>query len=289
MSKEEDVYLAEKERQENAGMCACRCSNCEPEASRQLALRMKWITNHNLDASLQDPISLPNLKSARLVLESKDDELNNGIDPDAPIINQKPNAPPPRRIELMPLAVQLSLIIKKHHNEVMGSADRLRASDYVDDSDVWRILDKIYSINTEKDVYKILGCDILQGGVAKLFNHIQVWKMGKDGSEALSKMRAREAATRVIQASTLARLTKQHEEREAKLKEARILTEKKRNQNKLDQLAEREAKRQRKEEREAKKIAADRVKAMKEAQRAMNARMITGLKTGQLMSVQIIS
>ncbi|EGG10129.1 uncharacterized protein MELLADRAFT_60596 [Melampsora larici-populina 98AG31] len=283
MSKDDDIYLAEKEQQEKAGMCACRCSNCEPEASRQLALRMKWITNNNFDAGLQDPISLPNSKSARIVLEACDD-ASNQIDLDAPIINQKRNVPPPRKAELNQLAKQLSGIIFLHHKELMGDSDRLRASAYLDENDIWRVLDKIHTIKTENDVYGILGCDILPGGVAKLFIHIQDWKMGTNGSEALAAIRAREAETRVMQAITLARLTKQHEEREARLKEARDLTEKKRRQSKLDNLAEVEAKRQRKENKDAKKKAADRLKAEKEAQRVVNLRMLTSLKTGQTMS-----
>ncbi|EGG00535.1 uncharacterized protein MELLADRAFT_93207 [Melampsora larici-populina 98AG31] len=253
---------------------------------------MKWLNNNNFDAGLQKPESLPNSTSARLRLESKGDEeegleeTNHENDPDAPIINRKFNAPPPLRIELIPLAEQLALTINDHHKTVMGKADCLRSSNYVDEDDIRRILDRIYTIETDKDVYNILGCDILAGGVAKLFNSIQEWKTGTIGSQAISQMRAREAATRLEQGRTLARLQKQQAERverESKMKEARILTDQKRKKNKEDSLAEKEAKKQRKEQSNEKKKMAAKLKDEQETRRIVNARMIAGLSAGKTM------
>lgn len=290
MSANEDICVAEKERQAKAGMCACRCSNCEPEASKQLSLRMKRLTNGNFDAGLQNPLSFPNPSSARSISEGDCEDLleetNNEDYANVPMINQKPNNRPARKIELIPLAKQLGCAMQDLHQTLMGKADRLRSTDYVDEDDIWRILDRIYTINTEDDVYQILGCDILPGGVAKLFDSIREWKRGTVGSQAISQMRTREAAARVEQGRTLARLQKQHAERikrEAKVKETCILTDQKRKEKEIENREQKEAKRLRQEpSHQKKKVAAER-KAKEEAQRIVNARMIASISSGKSM------
>ncbi|KAH9811392.1 hypothetical protein DFH28DRAFT_900968 [Melampsora americana] len=293
MSTEEQCYVAEKERQEKAGMCLCRCSNCESEACKQLVSKMKWLTISNFDMAVQNPEVMDNAGPARVCVESSLNVLNNvrnleetheSDDPDAPIVNQKLNAPPPRRIELNELANQLTLTIEEHHQLLMENQDRLKTSDYVDDNDIWRILDKIHTIKNQNDIFNLLGCDILPGGVAKLFECINKWKLSTLGAQAISQMRAREAATRLVQAETLSRLQKQHAEREEKAQEDRVLKENKRKLHQMTQLAEQEAKRQRKTDIERKRAAAAKSKADQEAKRASNARMLAGLKAGKSMA-----
>ncbi|EGG03571.1 uncharacterized protein MELLADRAFT_89945 [Melampsora larici-populina 98AG31] len=266
-------------------MPACRCSNCEPEASKLLAANMKWLTLSNFEAGLKNPDILAKLGRQHSNNDelNKNEEAHDDLDPDAPIINPKPNGPPLCRVELMQLVENLTLTIKEHHRVLMDDEDRLKASDYIDDNDIWRVLNKIYTIETYEDVYEILGCDILPGGVAKIVDCINEWKSGDAGSQALSNLRAREAATRLIQAETLARLQKQHEEREAKARESRILIENKRKQNTIDRLAETEAKRQRKEESLKRRTAATKAKSDQVAKRAANSRMIAALASGKSM------
>ncbi|EGF98851.1 uncharacterized protein MELLADRAFT_95094 [Melampsora larici-populina 98AG31] len=281
MSEDEEIYVQEKSRQ--AEMCACRCSNCEPEASKLLAAKMKWLTTSNFDAAIKNPEALADLARQRSNVDAGDiaEDIPTELDPDAPITNRKPNGPPPRRIELMELANQLTLTIKEHHLALMEGHDRLKASAYLTDDDIWRILDRIYTIKTHDDVYNILGCDMLPGGVAKLFKCIEEWNSSSLGAQAMTEMRAREAATRLIQAETLTRLQKQHEERELKAQEARAVKSNKRKQHEVDQLAETEAKRQRKDEKDKKKQAAAKSKADKDARIAANKRMMDGLHAGK--------
>jgi hypothetical protein len=253
---------------------------------------MKWLTNSNFDSALQNAETMANTGHARACEESSSNDLNNvnnlGDTPesdndDAPIVNQKPNAPPPRRIELNELANQLTLTIQEHHQLLMENQDRLKTSDYLDDDDIWRILDKIHTVKNQDDIFKILGCDILPGGVAKLFECIDKWKLSTLGAQAISHMRTREAATRLVQAETLSRLQKQHAEREEKVREDRVRKENKRKLHQMTQLTEQEAKRQRKNDIEKKRLAAAKSKADQDAKRASNARMLAGLKAGKSM------
>ncbi|KAH9806823.1 hypothetical protein DFH28DRAFT_919178 [Melampsora americana] len=287
MRTNEDIYMQEKARQAGARMCACRCSNCEREASKVLAANIKWLTISNFDAAMKDLEFLAALawnKSNNEV--AINEEIPTETNPDAPIVNQKVNGPPPRRIELMQLAHLLICVIEEHHRVLMDDQDRLKPSDYVDDNDIWRILNKIYTIQTVEDVYEILGCDILPGGVKKIFNCIFEWKSGSVGVQAINEMRVQEAATRVKQAETLLILQKQHEEREVKAQEACTLRTLKENQQKrrnLDRLAETTAKKQQKEESNKRKASLAKAKADQELARAKNARMIAALASGKTM------
>ncbi|EGG07847.1 uncharacterized protein MELLADRAFT_85129 [Melampsora larici-populina 98AG31] len=183
----------------------------------------------------------------------------------------------------MQLAEELIRTIEEHHRDLIDDQDRLRPSDYIDDNDVWRILNKIYTIQTIEDVFEILGCDILPGGVEKIYNCIFEWKSGSVGVQAMAEMRAREAATRLIQADTLSRLQKQHEQREAKTLETRTLRENKRKRQNIDRLADTAVKQKRKEDNDKRKASVAKMKANQEVQRAANARMIAGLAAGKTM------
>lgn len=92
----------------------------------------------------------------------------------------------------------------------MEDQDQLRTSDYLDETDIWWILDEINTIKAREDIFEILGCDILPGGVAKLFECIQDWKSSTLGTQAISEMCEREAVIRSEQAQNLLRLKKQH-------------------------------------------------------------------------------
>lgn len=283
MSIDEEVYVVEKARQEQAGMPACRCSNCEPEACRLLAANGKWLTLSNFDTCLANPEALSdferekaNKDDIRLVL----DDIDN---PDAPIVNQKSKGPPARRLELEPLAELMSLTMQNHHEALMENQDRLKAADYLDDDDIWRILNKIYTIDTQDDIYQILGCDILPGGIVKLFECIKDWKADSVGVQAMAKLRSREDATRTLQAETLDRLQKQHDERATQVHNERTRRESKQKEKQFNRLAESAAKRQRKEKSELKKIAEEKLKFKKDEDRARNVRMMSSLRAGKSM------
>ncbi|KAH9816483.1 hypothetical protein DFH28DRAFT_1159692, partial [Melampsora americana] len=279
MSEDEEIYVQEKARQ--AGMCVCRCSNCEPEESKLLAANMKWLTLSNFDVAVKDPKALAEWARQRSELDPTNvtEEIPSELDPDAPIINQKSHGPPPRRIELMQLAEELTLTVKDHHLVLMEGQDRLRPSDYINDDSIWRVLNKIYKIHAVEDVFGILGCDILPGGVKKIYDCIVRWKLDSVGVQAMAEMRAREAATRRTQADTLSRLQKQHDEREAKAQEARTLKENKRKRQNVDRLE----KKKRKEETLQRKASLAKAKAHQEVKRAKNARMIAALASGKSM------
>ncbi|EGG07846.1 uncharacterized protein MELLADRAFT_85128 [Melampsora larici-populina 98AG31] len=191
-------------------------------------------------------------------------------------------------MELKPLAEILTRTIEDHHLLLMEDQDRLKPSDYIDEDDIWRILYKIYTIDAIDDVFKILGCDILPGGVEKIYKCIAEWKLDSVGVQAIREMRTREAAIRVQQAETLARLQKQQEEREKKAQEARTLKEEKKKRLSVDRLAESAAKKIRKEESQKRKDSVAHAKAIQEANRAANARMIAGLAAGKSMFVSNI-
>lgn len=283
MSEDEEIYVVEKARQ--SSMCPCRCSNCEPEASKRLAANMKWLTISNFDEAIKNPEVLSDLQRESTVAEVEmiNEEMNQELDPDAPTTNARANGTPRRRIELIGLAYQLMRTIEEHHRVLMEGQDRLKPSSYVNEDDIWRILDKINSLRTDDDVYNILGCDMLPGAVAKVFKCIKEWKASSVGVQAMTEMRAREAFTRGLQAETLLRLQKQHEEREMKAQQARTSKLKKRKQHEIDQLAEAEAKRHKKEEKDRKKEAAVQAKAKREATVAANKRMMAGLHAGKSM------
>ncbi|EGF97094.1 uncharacterized protein MELLADRAFT_70220 [Melampsora larici-populina 98AG31] len=170
MSDNKEIYVEEKLQQEKAGMCACHCSNCEPEVCRKLAAQMKWLTMANFKAGLQNPDILPHLEVAA-PMASWDTVEDENAEVDAPTFNQNPKRPPPRRNELIQLADLLTLTVKQHHQKLMTNADQLRPTDYVDDDDIWRVLDKIHHIQSKNDVFKILGCDLLLGGVKLMFDY----------------------------------------------------------------------------------------------------------------------
>ncbi|EGG02071.1 uncharacterized protein MELLADRAFT_110464 [Melampsora larici-populina 98AG31] len=227
MSDNKEIYVEEKLQQEKGGMCACHCSNCEPEVCRKLAAQMKWLTMANFKAGLQNPDILPHLEVAA-PMASWDTVEDKNAEVDAPMFNQNPQCPPPRRNELIQLADLLTLTVKQHHQRLMTNANQLRPTDYVDDDDIWR-------------------------------------------------------------AKTLARLQKQHEEQQAKERDARVLKEAKRKRNKIDDVAKKEEKKQRKTKAQQKKDAAAKLKSNQKTQAVVNARMIASLKSGKTMSVSFCS
>lgn len=283
MRIDEDIYLIEKDRQERAGMPKCRCSNCEAEACKILSTRGKWLTVSNFDAGLANPESLEGLGSGRREDDDPDFRPEVFNDPDASIVNQKNKGPPGRRIELIALAELLTRTFENHHEQLMNGEDRLKASDYLDEDDIWRILNKIYLIRTQADVLDILGCDILPGGVVKLFDCIANWRADSVGVEAMERLRARESATRLIQAETLIRLQKQYDERALKALEEQTQKANKRKQIESNRLAGSAAKRQRKETIENKRRAKEEFKIKKKADRPKNARMMEALRAGKTM------
>lgn len=146
MSVNEESYLVGKDRQEKSGMPACRCSNCERDACKILATRGKWLTMSNFDTGLRNPETLMDLQPGNNNANDSELRMNENNDPDSSIVNQKLKGPPARRIELIPLAELLTLTIQNQHEKLMGNEDRLKASDYLDKDDIWRILNQIHSI-----------------------------------------------------------------------------------------------------------------------------------------------
>lgn len=159
----------------------------------------------------------------------------------------------------------------------------MKASDYLDDDDIWRISSKIYTIEAPDDVFQILGCDILPGGVLKLFNCIQDWKKDSVGVEAMAKLRSREAATRLIQSETLIRLQRQQDERAAKANEERAQKENKRKLQEGKRLTDSITKRQKRDEAERRRLNQMNSKARKAEERAQNVRMMAALHSGKTM------
>lgn len=283
MCTDEQIYVDEKERQDKAGMPACRCSNCEPESCKLLFSKGKWLNVCNFDIALDNPECLIHVEEERSIEDSSRLDRDEVDDPDEPIVNQKEKGPPNRRIGLMPLAELLVKTFEEHHENLMKHEDRLKASDYLDIDDIWRILNKIYTIQTETDLLDILGCDILPGGVFKLFNCIKAWKDDSVGVQAMAELRAREAVTRVRQAETLTRLQRQHDDRAAKIQEERTRKENKRKQQQDNQVAGSLAKRHRKEEKEKKKKAQEESNKKRNEERARNVRMMASLHAAQTM------
>lgn len=283
MRIEEEIYLVEKEHQEKAGMPACRCSNCKPEACKLLSTKSKWLTVSNFDTSLENPETLNHLDPEKSQGNDSGFKLNNINMFEQSMVIEKNNRPASQRLELIPLAELLSRTFEIHYQELMNNEERLQASDYLEEDDIWRILNKIHTIEIQEDVFNILGCDILQGGVVKLFDCIQFWRADSVGVEAMEKLRAREAETRLLQAETLNRPQKQHDQQSMKIIAEQTRKSNKRKEQVCNRLAQTLAKRQRKEFMDNKQLAKETSELNKQANHARNGRLMQGLHDGKTM------
>lgn len=93
---------------------------------------------------------------------------------------------------LKSLVIKLLKTYEEHHGGQYPSGDRLRPTDYFSEEDAWRVSGQIDSIQGSQDILNILDCDILKGGVNRLFESLVEWRNGSAGQRRLEDMMEQE-------------------------------------------------------------------------------------------------
>lgn len=142
---------------------------------------MARLTIKNFDRCLEDPNLLTQLPGYP-------EEVI-----DLPSIIKKKNS---KRVEqeedLETLASELLQRYKDHHFKIFLASDRLKPTDYFSEEDAWRVCSQVDSIKDSDDILKILHCDILKGGVNKLFEGLSDWRNGSLGQRQLENLKRKQ-------------------------------------------------------------------------------------------------
>lgn len=236
------------------------CSNCDPEACLQLVKYMHRLTIDNFDLAIEDPNTLMDLPG--YIAE---------VHKELPMVRKKASqVSVSRDHDLDQITQELLKTFEKHYYDRFGRDDRLTSMDYFSEEDAWRIVSKMDTIQTSADVWKILKCDILIGGVEKLFECLRNWRdscYGQKHYENLETLR-RQNEERA-----------EEEQNQAWEKEVEKIERTKQNQENIRLAAEAKMVRDTTRKRKAEAKEADQKKTRLTSER--NKRMLSGLKTGK--------
>lgn len=149
------------------GFQRCRCSHCDKAGCDLILKYMSRLNIENFEDALKEPTLLPDL-----VGYSEENLIDHSAH------RKCASKLPVHEPELESLVIKLLKTYEDHHRTLFNSSDRLRPKDYFSEEDACRISSQIDSIEVSEDIFNIMKCDILKGGVDKLFESSVDWRNG---------------------------------------------------------------------------------------------------------------
>ncbi|EGF98781.1 uncharacterized protein MELLADRAFT_113255 [Melampsora larici-populina 98AG31] len=179
-SKEDPRVLTEQMRELKEGFPSCKCSNCDSEAADYLVHNLPRLCKGNYKQAMKDLFNVegftyPKEKEGTKV--SADDGKGSG----SKSVKKKRGALLDPALE--ELADELVYIFDLHYQDIFGEDDYCESTDYFGLDEAKGIVQSLDNITCASDVKKLMGGDLLVGGVDTVFNYISDWKTRDIGME----------------------------------------------------------------------------------------------------------
>jgi hypothetical protein len=160
VSKDDPNYLNEESRQKSNNFDPCKCSNCEPEAAKEIHDSAHLFTKENFEHILSDPSQftegLPEYIKPKKKRNTK----------------KKIKSRFPKHI-IEKISQDVAASFKEFYHEVMGPKPRSKANQYFNKADAKAVAEAIEHIEEPNLIAKLIGGEWFDNQVNKMFLFIK--------------------------------------------------------------------------------------------------------------------
>ncbi|KAH9470560.1 hypothetical protein Pst134EA_007807 [Puccinia striiformis f. sp. tritici] len=168
---DDPFYIKEVQREKSAGMPACRCSNCAPEAAQTLLKCLSIASKENFDNIMDDQLAPPENYNLKHKFPSKRPAVKKRkfTEKDAP--------------EVKEFSRVLCEDLYNHYNNNISPGGSISASDLFDLDDCSAILAHLDNINEPRYLRRLIGGDSFAGQIEWLYKWITIFKASRAANQ----------------------------------------------------------------------------------------------------------
>jgi hypothetical protein len=168
---DDPAYICEKNREIEAQICDCLCSNCARSEAAILLDNLVFANQDNFDNIIGDKFQTTETRDIRLKYPSK------------PSLFRKRKIPDSDRPVLEAFKIQLIADLHNYYQLTFGSEGPLAPADIFGDEEAESIISYSHHINNTNDVRTVIGGECFEGQLNWLLDQITIFKTSRKGND----------------------------------------------------------------------------------------------------------